>query len=53
MPDMIYPSRGLVRIGLMVPVSNTSLEPGMAMLARQLAAAYFVGTDQSDHRGNF
>ncbi len=53
MLDMKYPSRGLVRIGLVVPVSNTCLEPGMARLARQLAAAYLAGTDQSGRRGNF
>ncbi len=53
MLDMKYPSRGLVCIGLVVPVSNTSLEPDMAMLARQLAAAYFARTDQSGRRGNY
>jgi len=33
MTEIVTPSRGLARIGVVVPVSNTNLEPDMAMLA--------------------
>lgn len=37
-----YPSRGLARIGVVVPVSNTNLEPDLAMLAPPGVSLHFA-----------
>ncbi len=37
-----YPSRGLARLGVVVPVSNTNLEPDMMMLAPPGVSVHFA-----------
>ncbi|NKB62672.1 MAG: Asp/Glu racemase [Gammaproteobacteria bacterium] len=38
----VYPSRGLARIGIIVPVSNTNLEPDMALLRPEGVSLHFA-----------
>ncbi len=42
MPDARYPSRGLARIGVVVPVTNTNLEPDLWMLAPPGVSLHFA-----------
>lgn len=42
MLDTKYPSRGLARLGIVVPVSNTNLEPDMMMLAPAGVSLHFA-----------
>jgi len=42
MTKAAYPSRGLARIGVVVPVSNTNLEPDFAMLAPPGVSLHFA-----------
>lgn len=39
---MKYPTRGLAKLGIVVPVSNTNLEPDMAMLAPAGVSLHFA-----------
>lgn len=42
MTHSAYPTRGLARLGIVVPVTNTNLEPDMAMLAPQGVSLHFT-----------
>ncbi len=42
MIDMKYPSRGLARLGIVVPIANTNLEPDMTMLAPAGVSLHFA-----------
>ncbi len=42
MLDMKYPSRGLARIGIVVPTGNTNLEPDMMMLTPSGVSLHFA-----------
>lgn len=42
MPASSYPSRGRARLGIVVPVSNTNLEPDMVMLSPRGVSLHFT-----------
>ena len=49
MPDTRYPTRGLARLGIVVPVSNTNLEPDMMMLAPAGVSLHFTRAGGREH----